>query len=624
LRKKKVLIQTDFAVVKSGFGRNAKAILTYLYKTDKYELVNYCVGIVENYYELQKTPWKSIGCIPTDKEKSELIEKDPKLKYLTPYGAFKLDEVIEKERPDVYISAQDIWGVDFATQRSWFDKITSAIWTTLDSLPILPAAIKAANKCENFWVWSNFAQKEMQKMGIKNVKTLHGALEEKDFYRLTDSERQSLRSKNNIGKDEFVVGFVFRNQLRKSVPNLIKGFKQFKSDNPSSKAKLLLHTHLKEGWNIRQLIEESNINPNDVLFTYICEECSSYEVRPFINSDCECKSCGEKNSLETVSVGKGVTESQLNEVYNLMDVYCHPFTSGGQEIPIQEAKLTELITLVTNYSCGEEMCEPEANSLALEWDEYREIGTNFKKANTRHESISKKLEEVYKMSPASRKEMGEKAREWTIENFSISRIGLALESFIDNAPLIDEKNYPTPEKKDPNAEVEFNENGATWVKNLYRDILKVKVDDDDEGLVHWLKKLKEGMPPAGVEQYFRQVAAKENIKEAGFNQFLSKDDEGRRILFVFPQNLSEAVLATSLLKSAKETYPNHNIYVSTEQPFGDFFAPNELIHKILPPYERAEGYIDNLEKQDFEIVFDLNTYDYKHNQKDEISFALKS
>ena len=246
------------------------------------------------------------------------------------------------------------------------------------------------------------------------------------------------------------------------------------------------------------------------------------------------------------------------------------------------------------------------------------------KANTRHESISKKLEEVYKMSPASRKEMGEKAREWTIENFSISRIGLALESFIDNAPLIDEKNYPTPEKKDPNAEVEFNENGATWVKNLYRDILKVKVDDDDEGLVHWLKKLKEGMPPAGVEQYFRQVAAKENIKEAGFNQFLSKDDEGRRILFVFPQNLSEAVLATSLLKSAKETYPNHNIYVSTEQPFGDFFAPNELIHKILPPYERAEGYIDNLEKQDFEIVFDLNTYDYKHNQKDEISFALKS
>ena len=44
-------------------------------------------------------------------------------------------------------------------------------------------------------------------------------------------------------------------------------------------------------------------------------------------------------------LAKGVSEKELNEVYNLMDVYCHPFTSGGQEIPIQEAKLTELITL---------------------------------------------------------------------------------------------------------------------------------------------------------------------------------------------------------------------------------------------------------------------------------------
>ena len=39
-----------------------------------------------------------------------------------------------------------------------------------------------------------------------------------------------------------------------------------------------------------------------------------------------------------------------------MDVYCHPFTSGGMEIPIFEAKLTELVTLVTNYSCGEDSC----------------------------------------------------------------------------------------------------------------------------------------------------------------------------------------------------------------------------------------------------------------------------
>ena len=74
-----------------------------------------------------------------------------------------------------------------------------------------------------------------------------------------------------------------------------------------------------------------------------------------------------------------------------MDVYCHPFTSGGQEIPIQEAKLTELITLVTNYSCGEDNCTPQSGGLPLEWNEYREPGTQFIKASTIPSSISKQL-----------------------------------------------------------------------------------------------------------------------------------------------------------------------------------------------------------------------------------------
>ena len=70
-----------------------------------------------------------------------------------------------------------------------------------------------------------------------------------------------------------------------------------------------------------------------------------------------------------------------------MDVYCHPFTSGGQEIPVQEAKLTELITLVTNYSCGEDNCTVESGGLPLEWSEYREPGTQFIKASTKPLSI---------------------------------------------------------------------------------------------------------------------------------------------------------------------------------------------------------------------------------------------
>ena len=44
-----------------------------------------------------------------------------------------------------------------------------------------------------------------------------------------------MRAKYNIAQDEFIIGFVFRNQLRKSVPNLLEGYKLFIEKNPKSK-----------------------------------------------------------------------------------------------------------------------------------------------------------------------------------------------------------------------------------------------------------------------------------------------------------------------------------------------------------------------------------------------------
>ena len=234
MSRKKVLIQSDFSLLKTGFAKNAKIILTHLYKTGKYDIVHYCCGLSEKHPDLPRTPWKSVGCLPASSEKIAQIEKDPTINKIAAYGAYYLDDVIEAEKPDVYIAIQDIWGVDFAVNRKWFNKITSAIWTTLDSLPILPTAIETAKKVKNYWVWSNFATKELNKMGYENVQTTHGALESKDFFRLSDSQRKALRKSNNINEEDFIIGFVFRNQLRKSVPNLLQGFKS--SKKPTLKA----------------------------------------------------------------------------------------------------------------------------------------------------------------------------------------------------------------------------------------------------------------------------------------------------------------------------------------------------------------------------------------------------
>ena len=96
------------------------------------------------------------------------------------------------------------------------------IWTTLDSLPILPEAVNCAPKVKNYYVWASFAEKAMEKLGHGHVKTLRGTVDHAHFYPLEKDFKSNLRAKYNLS-NEFIIGFVFRNQLRKSVPNLLDG-----------------------------------------------------------------------------------------------------------------------------------------------------------------------------------------------------------------------------------------------------------------------------------------------------------------------------------------------------------------------------------------------------------------
>jgi len=635
-RKKKIVYQSDFSLAKTGFGRATKALLKYLYNTGKYEIVNYACGLQYSNPELKKTPWKSVGALPDNPQEIEQLNRDPNVARLASYGAHYLDRVIQEEKPDVYIAVQDIWGIDFAIEKKWFDKINSVLWTTLDSLPILPTAVEKAPKIKNYWIWSNFATKALHELGHNHVETMHGPIETESFFRLQDIKRKELRAKYNIPQEAFIIGFVFRNQLRKSVPNLLEGYALWKRSNPQIKNTfLLLHTHWSEGWNIHKLAKEYNIDFREILTTYICKNCGNYEIKPFHGQDVNCRFCGSEKSQTTTNVGIGVTEDQLNEVYNLMDVYCHPFTSGGQEIPIQEAKLTELITLVTNYSCGEEMCEDEAGSLDLEWTEYREHGTEFIKASTKPNSIAKQINKVYNMSPTKRKEIGQKAREWTIQNYSVETIGKKIEAFIDSSPEVNYDFSLKEEEKDQYAQVPNIENNSEWLTYLYHNILKMKhVDQNDDGHKYWMQEFSKGAKRQDIENYFRNVAAQENQKnkKIEFEDLLDKDDKGKRILYVMPESIGDIYMSTALFENIKKQYPEYNLYVAVKPEYFEILQGNPYIHKLLqytPQMDQLlwlEGAGDH--SGYFEIAFlpfagTQRFLDYVHNGKTKIQFEIK-
>ena len=628
--KKTILIHSNFCKAFTGFGKNKKNILRYLYSTGKYNIVEAANGHQLNDPQIKSVPWECYGTLPP---MSKLQSMAPDQQRSAGYGGEMIDEIIKKVKPDVYIGIEDIWAFNDFHKKAWWNKINCMIWTTLDSLPILPQAIESAPKIKNYYVWASFAEKAFNKMGYDHIKTLRGSVDTQNFFRLKDEERSNLRKKFNIDQDSFIIGFVFRNQLRKSVPNILEGFKKFKISNPNSNAKLLLHTHWSEGWNIQDLLKEKEIHPNDILTTYFCNKCNSYEIRSFTGQEQKCNYCGSDKSVNTTNISHGVSEKQLNEVYNLMDVYCHPFTSGGQEIPIQEAKLTELITLVTNYSCGEDNCTIDSGGVPLKWHEYREPGTQFIKASTDANSIALEIENIFKMDKIQKQKIEKISRQWAIDNFSIEIIGKKIEDIIDNMPDIDFSFNDNEVLLDENYKPKDNLSKDEFIIDLYKNILKEDIDKNSNGFKYWDSKLSNNeIDPNGLFNHFVSIAKQTNQQNKKIEfESLFHGDNNKKIAVIIPQSETDVLLINSLMKNLKKQYSDHNIYIFTKEEYFPYIEDNPYIYKYFQYSEILENTIflegcgDH--KGFFEMAFYPHTTTQKsicyiHNGKNKNQFSL--
>ena len=182
----KVLFISNFSKAVTGFGKNMKNVLRRLHEDPDIEVVEAANGV--RFGADLRTPWTSYGTFPIKPSTLQEINSDPYKKRLAEYGNYTIDEIIEKEKPDVVVGIEDIWAFDWA-KKPWIGKIGSVIWTTLDSLPILDQAYTVAPLVDKFLVWASFAEEEMNKKGF-DVETLHGAVDYSSFHRLPDQERQ--------------------------------------------------------------------------------------------------------------------------------------------------------------------------------------------------------------------------------------------------------------------------------------------------------------------------------------------------------------------------------------------------------------------------------------------------
>ena len=105
MSKKKVLVMGEAHYLNSGFGTYTKELLTRLYKTGKYELVEFSSYGVLN--QTEDVPWLFISNMPEEGNKSELDLYNSNGSHQ--FGAWRFDRVCLEVKPDIVLSYRDPW-----------------------------------------------------------------------------------------------------------------------------------------------------------------------------------------------------------------------------------------------------------------------------------------------------------------------------------------------------------------------------------------------------------------------------------------------------------------------------------------------------------------------------------
>tara|TARA_R100000963_G_C4638621_1_gene102393 strand:+ start:290 stop:1807 length:1518 start_codon:yes stop_codon:yes gene_type:complete len=143
--------------------------------------------------------------------------------------------------------------------------------------------------------------------------------------------------------DVFMVGCVARNQHRKNIPRLIKGYAQFVKTNKLTPkdTKLILHMD----W-------------TDAMGWKIPEFCKQYGVEEFLMPP----------MMGHLDGGEAASEEEMAHLFNCMDVFVLPTAGEGFGIPTLEAMSCGVPICVTNYTTGYELIaskDPEHEDIPM-------------------------------------------------------------------------------------------------------------------------------------------------------------------------------------------------------------------------------------------------------------------
>jgi glycosyltransferase involved in cell wall biosynthesis len=248
----------------------------------------------------------------------------------------------------------------------------SIVYFPIDSEPRLND-LKILSFFDEVVTYTEYAKNVMKPLisetQFKKIKVIPHGCDTTNFFPLNDFEKAKIKEEK-FGADKFVFGSVNRNSARKDLASLIIGFAMFKHKNQANDAILYLHCNPldKAGINVYRLCERVGLEVGkDVIVPTDFNE------------------------------NNGVSESELNKIYNSFDCFITTTTAEGWGLTITEAMATKTFVICPKHTSLAEISDNGLNTLNFMFDQQSVFVNDFEKIRftTNPKEVVTVLEVVY-------------------------------------------------------------------------------------------------------------------------------------------------------------------------------------------------------------------------------------
>lgn len=348
----KVLISADTSINATGLGKYCYELCRGLSKDPNFIIAEQ--GNFGNPTHSNQIDWKYYPVEPDPNNKMKVLEfsQDPENRY----GKWVFDANLLDFKPDFVIAINDPWMFAYQGRSSYRDYFHWCISPTIDSIPIRDDYLAVYSLADSIFTYTDWAMDCLEYYNIPNLQSTIRMGIDSDIFKPCE-DRGDLKEKFGLPRDAFIIGTVMRNQRRKLIPDLIEAFSILMGQLPDDLQKktfLYIHTTFPDidAWDLPEFLLNSRYSSN-ILFTYLCKATKTFGCSRF--QDAKTYSfCANQLMLFMPSGKQALTNEQLSEVYNLMDLYVQVASCEGFGVPIIEAAACGVDCAVVKYSAMED------------------------------------------------------------------------------------------------------------------------------------------------------------------------------------------------------------------------------------------------------------------------------